>query len=261
MNLVEDDYRGRFKASCVVLENEAHGPQMCLGPVLLSMPLQCGGPSVAGWSWDSLRHVRRGNSRYGCYTVVGHYDGRRLTLTETPSVWDPVGTSSSLAVVANERFWTPCPPPPGGWRTTDPALATREALHEAIHLAKRSPAFGALWVDRNMSRYTASQIAYDPAKIILNVVTTADREAMDRTLRSVWGGALCVSAGARTEDDVAQAQKTVERLPGVVTCSRDARAGIIDLTVVRATEQLQARLNAMHGFGLVNLIGALMPLD
>jgi hypothetical protein len=47
-NLVDEGYQGRFTASCIVLENTVHGPQLCLGFVGMSSPPWCGGPDVVG---------------------------------------------------------------------------------------------------------------------------------------------------------------------------------------------------------------------
>ncbi len=39
----------RYEASAFVLENEKHGPQLCLGSVQDSLPPGCGGPDLPGW--------------------------------------------------------------------------------------------------------------------------------------------------------------------------------------------------------------------
>lgn len=47
VNLVPDGYIGRFRIATTVLENEQHGPQLCVG-VAQSLPPQCGGLDISG---------------------------------------------------------------------------------------------------------------------------------------------------------------------------------------------------------------------
>ena len=44
----------RYAAEAMVLESPEHGPELCLGGVLESLPPQCGGPDVIGWDWAAV---------------------------------------------------------------------------------------------------------------------------------------------------------------------------------------------------------------
>src|SRR5688572_3418701 len=41
-----------YEADGIVLEDDSHGPELCLGGVALSLPPQCGGVPLANWEWD-----------------------------------------------------------------------------------------------------------------------------------------------------------------------------------------------------------------
>jgi hypothetical protein len=129
-----------------------------------------------------------------------------------------------------------------------------------VALAQVDPGYCVHWVDQNLPPGTANPMDNDRARIILNVATTGDTATLERTLRTVWGGSLCVSRGVRTNAEMAQIQDAVQSIPGWLTCGRDGRQGRVDLHVVRATRQLQAHLDTAYGPGTVNLTGALTPL-
>ena len=118
-----------------------------------------------------------------------------------------------------------------------------------------------MWIDQNLSPGVVSEMDNDPARIILNVATTGDTTKLERTLRRVWGGALCVSTAGHTDAELATIQDAVGDTPGMLRSSRNALAGRVDLTLIRATRQLQAHFDATYGQGLVYLAGALAPLD
>ena len=261
-NLVDEDYVGRFTASCMVLEDMTHGPQLCLGAVMMSSPPQCGGPDIVGWSWDGLAHADERGIRCGSYVVVGRFDGVRFTVTEPATVWEPSDQPPRPDPVgAEERFRTPCPEPLGGWRPVDLATATREAFERLVKISQAAPGYSALWIDQNLPPGAADPMDNDPARIIVNVATTADTAELERTLRSVWGGSLCVSSGRRSDAELARIQRALQVVPGVLMSSRDGRKGWVDLTVIRATQQFQAQCDATYGAGTVNLMGALRPID
>ncbi len=211
---------------------------------------------MIGWSWDAVLHAGVHGTRYGLYQVVGHFDGERFTLTEPATVLDDAPQRPPPAPDPFERRrGTPCPPPAGGWRPVDPATATHEALQRLIEVAEADPGHSALWVDQNVPPGEVDQRDNNPARIIVNVATTGDTAALERRLRAVWGGALCVSRGARSVADLARIQQDID-VPRVLTARPNARAGRLHLTVIRATTQLQADLDARYGPGSVNLIGA-----
>jgi hypothetical protein len=259
-NLVDETYRGRFTACCLVLEDVAHGPQLCLGAIAASLPPHGGGPDVVGWSWDQLPHNEHGHSRYGCYRVVGRYQGHGTPfLTEPAAVFTP--PDATPAAEAEDRWLTRCPEPEGGWRPLNPSRATWEALDQAATLAQSLDGCGLLWIDQNLSAGQTSTIDNDPTRIIVNVTTTGDVADTHRRLSAVWGGSLCVTPGLCADADLEPVQAAVSRTPGMLLSSRDALLGRVELTVARGTQQLQAYFDTLYGADVVELIGALEPID
>jgi hypothetical protein len=62
-----------------------HGPQLCLGPVMTSLPVQCGGPDIPNWDWGRLDGwMKQGLTTDGFYTLHGVYVGGDFTLTRRP---------------------------------------------------------------------------------------------------------------------------------------------------------------------------------
>lgn len=261
INLVDEGYTGRFRAWATVLEKGDGGPQLCLGGVATSYPPQCGGPPITGWSWAKVAHEHANDVRWGSYVVVGRYDGTRFTLTEPPRVDDGSGPRPDLPPVRD--YTSPCPAPPGGWLPPDPARATDDAEQQAVALAAQQPGYAALWIDQNLGTASPGPSGpdNDPTRIVLNVSTTGDLAATERTLRTVWGGNLCVSRGVRTEAELNRVQTALQHAPGMLGSGADAIGGWVDLSVVRATRQYQRELDDTYGPGLVRLIGALHPLD
>jgi hypothetical protein len=262
INLVDEGYAGRFRAYATVLEKGNGGPQLCLGGVATSLPPQCGGPPVVGWQWAKIAHEEAAGVRWGSFVVVGHFDGKRFTLTEPARPDD--GTGPRPASPALPDFRTPCPAPSGGWVPVDPAGATEDALQRATGVAEAQSGYAALWIDQNETATATGPTPgadNDPARIILNVSTTGDVAAMRQALRAVWGGNLCVSKGRRTDAELRGVQSALDGTPGMLSSSADTVDGWVDLTVVLATTLHQRQLDAAHGPGVVRLIGALEPLD
>jgi hypothetical protein len=260
-NLVDAGYTGRFKATGMVLEKDGTGPVLCLGSILESMPPQCGGPKVVGWSWTKAAHASQGGVQYGLYDVVGRYDGTTVTLTE-PAQEQKGGPTIQTV----DPFVTPCPAPAGGWRPVHLTTATDAAFSAATALAQKQPGYAMLWIDQNVvidtSAANTSNAGYnDPTKLILNIATKGDQAAMTRTLRRVWGGSLCVSGAPRTEAELVVIQDSLTRTPGLLSSSVNGRSGSVELDLILATTQLQQQFDTRYGVGVVRLYGALQPVD
>jgi hypothetical protein len=242
------------------LENTG-GPQLCLSGVLESYPPQCGGPGVAVWSWDDIPHESANGVRWGSYTVVGRYDGTTFTLTEPAREPEAAGSGDGAASDEVDRFATRCPEPDGGWRPVDVANATGDAMQRAGDVAAQRPGYGGLWVDQNVPTDTPPEQQNDPLRLVLNVITTGDLAEMERAVREVWGGALCVTKAVRAEADLLTVQQKVNDVPGMLSSGVDIIEGRVDLYVIRATPELQKQLDDEHGVGVVHLQGALVPID
>src|SRR5690606_31278753 len=68
--------------------------QICLGPITMIYPPDCGGPEVLGWDWDDVDGAEtEGGTTWGTYAVQGAWDGERLTVTQPPimlALYDPM---------------------------------------------------------------------------------------------------------------------------------------------------------------------------
>ena len=266
-NLVDAGYRGRYRASGMVLQARGHGPHLCLGTILDSLPPKCGGPDIVGWSWTGLAHEDQIGTQWGSFTLVGRYDGTRFSLTEPATIPRPAGPGSTPF----QDLTSPCPEPAGGWTPVHPATATDAALNAANDLAGKQKGFGMLWVDQHFppgespgpstESPNPKAIPNDPARIILNITTTGDRAAMERAVRAVWGGNLCVSKALRTDAELRRVQEAVVATPGALQAGVNGFTGQVEVTVIRATVQQQAAFDARYGAGVVRLTGVLQPID
>ena len=252
-NLVPASYDGRFRTSATVLESPDHGPQLCHA-VAESLPPQCGGPDIVGWDWESVRHESAGGTRWGEYGLVGTYDDNVFTLTEPPTKpnWD--GDHGDLE--------TPCPEPDGGWRPVDPDAATDAALNAGVRRARGVDGVSGVWIDQRIpDDEITEQNANDPKRLVLNVTTVGDPAAMEREIRTVWGGALCVSTAERTMAELQRVQRQLGEADGMLSSGIDEVTAQVGLTVLVATEEFQQRLDDRYGAGAVRLFGSLEPID
>jgi hypothetical protein len=87
------DPHQRYSINATVLENRDHGPELCAGFILQSLPPICGGPVVVGWDWTKINGARAvGDVRWGEFHLVGTWDGSRFTPTEPPAASPLRGT-------------------------------------------------------------------------------------------------------------------------------------------------------------------------
>jgi hypothetical protein len=249
VNGVADGYVGRFQIAATVLENEHHGPELCVA-VRDSYPPQCDGPDVSGWTWDNVTHQSAVRTRWGGYLITGTFDGRTFKLTEPAKVND----GSLGPEPRGPDFTSPCPAPAGGWKPVNPANATGNALQAAKVAVSAEPDFAGLWIDQGRP-------LNDPAKLVLNVRFTKDLARHEAAIRGVWGGALCVSEATHSLAELAQIQQELANEPGVIDASTDEVTGTVEIAVYVATQARQQELDAKYGGGLVKLVGALKPID
>lgn len=258
VGLVPEAYEGRFRTFATVLESPEHGPQLCHA-VATSLPPQCGGPDIEGWDWDAVEAESAGGTTWGSYVIVGTFDGETFTLTEPAAVDD--GTIER-PVPEDPGFTTPCPEPTDGWKPVDPERATDSAFQAATQRAQGANGFGGLWIDQQIpDGQQSEENANDPGRFVLNVTTTGDVDAMEREIREVWGGSLCVSEAPRTEAELASIQASLTDVPGMLTSAPDVRAGQVVVELVVATEERQRELDERFGAGTVRLQGVLVPID
>jgi hypothetical protein len=254
-NLVRDGYTGRFRVAATVLQNAKHGPQLCVS-VADSLPPQCGGPDIAGWTWDALKHESAAGTTWGEYLITGTFDGHTFTLTEPAKVND--GRYSPHP--STPDFTSPCPAPAGGWRPVDPAKATDDAFQAVNAKVSNDPDFAGLWIDQKVTP-TAQTPMNDPTTFVVNVRFTKDLARHEADIRTVWGGALCVSPARHSLAELTGIQSALSREPGINYGSIDIITGTVHIGVFVATQARQRELDAQYSAGLVILSGVLEPID
>lgn len=134
-------------------------------------------------------------------------------------------------------------------------------MQRAMEVSAQQPGYGGLWMDQNVPADTPPEQMNDPLRLVLNVITTGDLGEMERVVREVWGGALCVTKAVRAETDLLRVQQELNGLDGMLSSSVAIPEGRVDLVVIRATAQLREQLDDEHGVGVVHLRGALVPID
>lgn len=256
MNLVPDGYVGRFRIAATVLENEHHGPQLCVA-VAESLPPQCGGPDISGWVWNGVKHESASRTKWGTYLVTGTFDGRTFKLTGPAKVNDGSLNPESRT----PDYTSPCPAPADGWRPVDPAKATDNALQAANAMVNTDPDFAGFWIDQKQPPNDLATPGNDPARLVLNVRFTKDLARHEAEIRKVWGGALCVSPARHSLAELAKIQQELASEPLMTNASTDIVTGTVEIGVFLATQARQRELDAKYGPGLVNLAGALEPID
>lgn len=249
---------GPYRATGTVLESPEHGPMLCM-TVATSYPPQCGDLELVGWDWDLVDDEASvsGTTWGGPYEVVGTWDGERLTLTEPPRPPTSEATPSP-------DFFTPCPEPPGGWTVVDPAKTTYATMEAVISAARARPDFAGAWLDQPMDKSRPAPSAYtDPTNVIVNIRVTGDVAQAEQELRQIWGGALCVSAAARSQAELLAIQNeifahatAIKMLHGGI----DETTGVYNLGVVIDDGTLQAYYDERYGPGVVKVTSWLQPV-
>ena len=247
--------------------DDGDGPVLCLGPVLESLPPQCGGPQLVGWDWADVEASRRAGVRWtGAYVVTGTFDGTRLTLTEPPVPGDEYDGPRPPRSGEDDTLGTPCPEPAGGWRPVDPEKTDQRSLEEVGRVAGRLDGYAGLWWDQSVNpAYDDPDGAdkefdmNDPENLVVNVAVTGDPAAAEAELRKVWGGALCVTQMQRTEAELRRIQHEVARTPGMLSAS--SGRDVVDLDVEYDDGSLQRVLDERYGAGVVRVHSALFPVD
>ncbi|MEV0617968.1 hypothetical protein AB0I81_31910 [Nonomuraea sp. NPDC050404] len=249
----------RYTASIPVLEGDGHGPQLC--PVLMtSDPPQCHGPDVLGWDWSKVEHESERGVKWGTYRVTGTWDGARLTLTEPPGEPDERKPPKEDGLGLD----TPCPAPEGGWRVLDPARTTEKTMNRALERARTADDFAGAWLDRlaPMPPHPEEQMEVDAESYVINLRFTGDLAEREGWIREVWGGALCITAGQRTEAEMLAIQRRLEGVKdaGIVSTSANPITGKVVIGVWVADDGVRGRLEGEYGADAITVEGRLQPV-
>jgi hypothetical protein len=125
---------------------------------------------------------------------------------------------------------------------------------------RSDPDFAGLWIDQKVTS-TKETPRNDPAKFVVNVRFTRDLARHEADIRTVWGGALCVSQAKHSLAELTNIQSALIGEPGMSYASVDVVTGTVEIGVFLATQTRQRELDARYGPGLVRLVGALEPID
>jgi hypothetical protein len=256
----EPDGEGRYEATAIVLESEEHGPMLCLGMILDSLPIQCGDVPISSWNWDEVDgENRRSGTTWGRYHVVGTYDGESFSVIET-------GPPQTQPDDVGDPIDTPCPEPEGGWAAPDPGRTTEADRQAASKAVGAEPDFAGLWVDY-VDEFDPDA-PEDPGTegMILNVAFTGDIERHRAEIGRVWGGPLCVVQHARTEAELRRIQKDLEPSADeigiqVLWSSTAVVENVVEVGVVAIDPQTRAELDDRYGEGAVRVFPALHPVS
>ena len=204
---------GDVEADTTVLQSPDHGPALCLGGMLTSLPPQCGDVPVTNWDWaqvDGEQTVH--GTTWGDFHVVGRYDGRSFTLTRRPGPARPGAVVSPVPGLPADIGTPPCPTPAGGWRITDPAKVSLEANQAFAAAAQAQPDFAGMWMN-----------GADPAPAgLYTVAFTGDLARHQAELSRLWGGPFCVTHQDHRLADLDRARDRI---------NADADAGTLGLHV------------------------------
>jgi hypothetical protein len=251
----EPDQGRLYEANTMVLESRRHGPMLCLGGVLTSLPPQCGDVPIEGWDWVAVEGEEAlGGTTWGSYHVVGRYDGETFTLSE-------VGPFENEPPAFEQRpFASPCREPAGGWSRLD--HATQEDVSPADAYAGAQPDYVVSWITQ------LEPSALERSPVIFNAVFTGDAERHEAEIRERWRGPVCVVASnGPSRRELArirsEAEASLDELGLQMLSSSAGSPGVeqvIEIGVVAdADGSGQAALDARFGPGLVRLLPALTP--
>ena len=242
----------RYSVDATVLQNAAHGPQLCLS-VADSLPPQCGGTPIVGWDWTKVAKKETMHSvTWGDYHLVGAYDGKTFTITEPPTAPHP---PRSFALPS---FTTPCPTPPGGWVVVDRSHFSIDDYNAFSTAAQDQPDSAGMWVDSTTPVDGAVNLS---PETVMTVAFTGNLDVHRAQLRALWGGPICV---VQRPHSTAELHLIAQALSGAVGTQlglhveyalTDAVNNRVELSALVATPAEQRQLDEKYGSGVVHLTG------
>jgi hypothetical protein len=267
----------RYEALTSVLESNDHGPELCLGGVLDSMPPQCGDVPITNWDWAAIdgEQTVQDTTWIDTVLVIGTFDGTSFT-TESAQ---PANASDRARFAPQlPDTHAPCPEPPGGWLAAaskaDPA-ASLEMTGPIGTYVDGQPDGGGWWLDQSINPDLPTD-GNDPRKLVLVATFTGDLERHEADLRALWSGALCVTAAKYSAKDLRTLAADVNAaiqddgrlpLPNGTTLrvlgfseSGNFLTGTVELDVMVADPLAQQYYDDTYGAGRVVLHGQLRPV-
>lgn len=236
-----------YEATGTVLEDRSHGPELCLGPVLTSDPIQCGGLPLVGWDWDAVEGEddRHGTKTVGAH-VRGRWDGMRFTLTAPPGPPRPIRQE---LLAGTYDFRPACDPPDGDSGAGDEGWEGTAVVQH--------PDLVAIWVSDPGGPWDGPFTG----NVVVRPGAAAEITAL---VRGSYRGLLCVverDLPTMRELDRIQARlgEVVDQL--VWTSVPEYHRGVVMAEVTVADERARRAVEEAFGPGRVELIGALTPVD
>jgi hypothetical protein len=249
----------RYTITASVLESPEHGPQICTSNYEESYPPQCGTIDVVGWDWTAVEGEQSvDGTTWGAYTVVGTYEGARLTLTEPARTPRPDDEIEPFPTVGLSHLETPCDPPPGGWERAPYDTAMRERV-PAYRYALAQPDFAAAWVDLPGPEIWREGDT-DPITLVLNFRFTGDLDRHEAALRARWDGSLCLIKADLTQERLLEIGDEIATWEGILGVDTQDAIGKISVHAIVDNANLQQRLDARYGSELVTVVFALNPV-
>ncbi|WP_426242019.1 hypothetical protein [Nocardioides sp. LHG3406-4] len=252
-----------------VMDDADSGPEACLAGIATSYPPQCSGPALPGWDWAEHRgdFERSGEVRWGDFALTGTWDGDALTLTEAV----PAAEYDAPDPPDDGLLGTPCPEPAGGWSVVDPATTNRQTMEAVFGEATRLAGYSQAWMDQSPNpafdpsgevKPEQMELLNDPRLVIVNVAVVGDLAAAEARLRTIWGGALCVTKGLVTEERRLEIQeRLVDELPEFLGGLNGGGIRPLEVTVGYDDGSIQSRLDEEFGAGTVLVQPVLQPAD
>jgi len=254
----------RYQTTAMVLQSRDHGPELCLGIVLDSLPPQCRGLPTTNWRWDQVQgHQTAGGTTWGIYHVVGTYDGASFTVLRADLA--PPAPRPSHEERFRDEPKSPCPEPSGGWSMPDPTRRSERYLEPVTRVARAEPDFAGVWL--SYLEPMGHNVAEEPGEFVLNVAFTGDLARHEAQLRSLWGGRLCVTRQQRSYRELLGIQR---ELPGAVGTELGLKvlstgiledANAVSVEVVVLEERVRQALEARYGAGAVQVTARLIPVS
>jgi hypothetical protein len=238
-----------YQADGMVLQNHAHGPELCLGAIPAVYPPTCGTIPITNWDWSNVsgEHTSR-ETTWATYHLVGTFDGTRLTLTRPPTA------PREASALPQTEITTPCAAPEGGWKPPSPPISQEEAGRFQAAITD-TPGFAGDWVDY-MNAPNGERF------FVFNAAFTDDLEQHRTQLQREWSGPLCVTQAERTLSELKSIQHRISDVPGirVLDSGINVVADRVECDVVVIDHAQQQMLDDRFGAGAVLATPALTPV-
>lgn len=234
----------------VRVTDDGSGPWLCWSPSIElggRDPQGCADARVTGWDWDTAGDSTvDGGVRSGWYTLTGTFDGETFDVAEVSA---PPGPPSY-------EFEIPCPTPEGGWQVVDAARVSQDDYFAATAVAQALDGFATTAV----STPDGKPGPRDPADTVVSVYVAGGAPDAEAAIREVWGGMLCVTEVARTEEEMEAIQQSLLDLPGWSQIGAGSPSNQVEMAVFHDDGRYQQWVDQEYGAGVVVVRSNLQPV-